>query len=84
MRHISYSKIRANLATTMDSVVNDCTPTLITRQNGQNCILMSFEEYSSLEETAKLLRSPANVKHLLRSLEQVNSGQLKKSDLLDE
>ncbi|EQB99593.1 hypothetical protein B738_16293 [Photorhabdus temperata subsp. temperata M1021] len=32
--------------------------------------------YASLEETAYLLRSPANAKHLLKSLEQVSNGNL--------
>lgn len=84
MKHVSYSSIRANLASEMDAVVNDCVPTIITRQNGQNCILMSLDEYSSLEETAKLFRSPANTKHLLLSLEQIESGKLKSSELLGE
>ncbi|OCG28990.1 prevent-host-death family protein [Gilliamella sp. HK2] len=78
MRHISYTSIRANLATVMDQVVNDRTPTLITRQNGANCILMSYDDFSALEETAYLLRSAANARHLLNSLEQVKNGQLHK------
>ncbi|MCO6559788.1 MAG: type II toxin-antitoxin system prevent-host-death family antitoxin [Gilliamella sp.] len=78
MRHISYTSIRANLAAVMDEVVNDSLPTLITRQKGKNCILLSYDDYSSLQETAYLLRSPANTKHLLNSLEQVNKGQFHK------
>jgi antitoxin YefM len=84
MRHVSYSAARANLAATMDEVVNDRMPTIITRQNGNNCILMSYDEFTSLEETARLYRSPANAKHLLRSLEQINNGQLQEHDLQDE
>lgn len=84
MRHVSYSAARANLAATMDEVVNDRMPTIITRQNGNNCILMSYDEFTSLEETARLYRSPANAKHLLRSLEQINNGQLQEHDLQGE
>ncbi|MWN04806.1 type II toxin-antitoxin system prevent-host-death family antitoxin [Gilliamella sp. Pas-s95] len=84
MRHISYSAARANLSAKMDEVVNDRMPTIITRQNGNNCVLMSYEEYASLEETARLYRSPANAAHLLRSLEQINSGKLQEHQLNDE
>ena len=78
MRHISYTTIRANLASVLDDVVNDSLPTLITRQNGKNCILLSYDDYSSLQETAYLLRSRANVKHLLNSLEQADKGKFHK------
>ena len=42
----------------MMKAVEDHAPILITRQNGEACVLMSLEEYNSLEETAYLLRSP--------------------------
>ncbi len=60
----------------MDKVVQDCTPTLITRQHGGDCVIISRVEYESLEETAYLLRLPANAKHLLKSLEKVSGGNL--------
>jgi len=41
----------------------------ITSKRG-NAVLMSVEEYESLQETAYLLRSPANAKRLLASLAQ--------------
>lgn len=84
MRHVSYSAARANLSATMDEVVNDRMPTVITRQNGYNCILISYDDFTALQETAYLLRSPANVQHLLNSLEQINNGNLKKHVLNDE
>ncbi|ADZ40848.1 Antitoxin yefM [Yersinia enterocolitica subsp. palearctica 105.5R(r)] len=36
---------------------------------------MSLEEYESLEETAYLLRSPANAKHLMDSIEELRAGK---------
>ncbi|KAA1193010.1 type II toxin-antitoxin system Phd/YefM family antitoxin [Photorhabdus heterorhabditis] len=76
MRKTTYSVAKGNLASIMDQVVQDCTPILITRQNGGDCVIISNAEYASLEETAYLLRSSANAKHLLKSLGQVNSGNL--------
>ncbi|XNM78537.1 type II toxin-antitoxin system prevent-host-death family antitoxin [Escherichia coli] len=49
MRTISYSEARQNLSATMMKAVDDHTQILITRQNGEACVLMSLEEYNSLE-----------------------------------
>jgi antitoxin YefM len=75
MRTISYSEARQNLSATMLKTIEDRAPILITRQNGLPCVLMSLEEYESLEETAYLLRSPANAKHLISSIEDLRSGK---------
>lgn len=75
MKTISYSEARQNLSATMLKTIEDRAPILITRQNGLPCVLMSLEEYESLEETAYLLRSPANAKHLISSIEDLRSGK---------
>ena len=71
MRTISYSEARQNLSATMMKAVEDHAPILITRQNGEACVLMSLEEYNSLEETAYLLRSPANARRLMDSIDSL-------------
>lgn len=43
MRTISYSEARQNLSATMMKAVEDHAPILITRQNGEACVLMSLE-----------------------------------------
>lgn len=55
MKKISYSEARQNIAATMIQTVEDKAPVLITRQNGESCVLMSLKEYNSLKETAWLL-----------------------------
>jgi len=75
MRTISYSEARQNLSATMVKTVEDHAPILITRQNGEACVLMSLDEYNSLEETAYLLRSPSNARRLINSIESLKAGQ---------
>ncbi|RMR11232.1 hypothetical protein ALP90_200248 [Pseudomonas amygdali pv. ulmi] len=75
MKTISYSEARQQLAATMTQANEDKPPILITRQNGKPCVLMSLDEYDSLEETAYLLRSPGNAKRLLRSINDLLKGQ---------
>ena len=40
-----------------------------------NAVLISQEDYAALDETAHLLRSPANARHLIESLAQARSGE---------
>ncbi|GME46138.1 type II toxin-antitoxin system prevent-host-death family antitoxin [Pantoea agglomerans] len=83
MRAISYSEARQNLSATMVQTVEDKAPVLITRQNGESCVLMSLEEYNSLEETAYLLRSPKNARRLMDSIESLKSGNGTDRDIIE-
>jgi len=73
---ITYTAARARLAQTMDRVCNDHEPLIITRNGEQQAVVMlSLEDYKALEETAYLLRSPANAQRLLAATAQLNAGQ---------
>lgn len=75
MDAITYSSARANLASTMDRVCNDHEPLIITRNGEKAVVMLSLEDYKALEETAYLLRSPANARRLLSSIAQLNAGK---------
>ena len=66
MQTINYTTARAHLAETMDRVNEDRAPLLVTRQKGEPVVMMSLAEYNALEETAYLLRSPANAAGMVR------------------
>jgi antitoxin YefM len=75
MNAISYTAARENLASTMDRVCADHSPVIITRNRDQSVVMLSLEDYESLEETAYLMRSPANAKRLLEGIEALESGR---------
>jgi antitoxin YefM len=75
MDAITYSAARANLATTMDRVCEDHEALIITRNGQQSVVMVSLEDFTALEETAYLLRSPANMKRLIAAMDQLNSGR---------
>jgi antitoxin YefM len=83
MRTIPFTDARANLKQVIDNVVDDVDVTLITRRDAPNAIVMSQEHYDSLMETVYLLRSPANVAHLERSIKQLRAGKVKSRKLDD-
>lgn len=81
MDAITYSAARANLASTMNRVCEDHEALIITRNGEQSVVMLSLEDYKSLEETAYLLRTPANAKRLLSAIGQLETGKGKVRDL---
>ena len=65
----------------IEQVNADRTPVEITSRRG-DAVLMSRADYDALEETAHLLRVPANARHLLESLQQAKTGQRDPHDLV--
>jgi antitoxin YefM len=83
MDAITYTKVRENLAKTMDRVCDDHSPVIITRKNQRSVVIMSLEDYRALEETAYLLRSPKNARRLLESVAELESGGGTERELVD-
>lgn len=48
---------------------------VITRNRDQAVVMLSLAEYEALQETAYLLRSPANAKRLLGSMDALKRGK---------
>ena len=75
MHAVSYSEARDNLKAMIDKVVADRAPLAITRQRGEGAVLISASEWESIEETLYLLSSPANAKHLMEGIAQLDAGK---------
>ncbi|CAH1202841.1 YefM antitoxin of the YoeB-YefM toxin-antitoxin pair and DNA binding transcriptional repressor [Candidatus Nitrotoga sp. BS] len=75
MDAITYTTVRANLASAMDRVCDDHEPLIITRNGEQSVVMLSLEDYKSLEETAYLSCTPANARRLLATIAQLNDGK---------
>jgi antitoxin YefM len=74
MDSITYTKARANLARTMNEVCESHDPVIITRSGEASVVMLSLEDYKSLEETAYLLRSPKNAKRLIEAVAELERG----------
>ena len=79
---ITASEARKNLFPLIEQVNDDHTAVEITSKRG-SAVLMSRADYDALQETAYLLRAPANTRRLLESLEQSRTGQREERDLSD-
>lgn len=81
MDTITYTSLRATLASAMDRVCDDHEPLIVTRNGAQSVVMLSLEDYQALEETAALLRSPANAKRLVAAVAQLKAGKGNERDL---
>ncbi len=81
MDTITYTSLRATLASAMDRVCDDHEPLIVTRNGAQSVVMLSLEDYQALEETAALLRSPANAKRLLAAVAQLKAGKGNERDV---
>lgn len=79
---ITASEARKQLFPLIEQVNNDRIAVEITSRRG-NAVLISAEEFAALEETAYLLRVPANAKRLLESLQQARSGDRHPRELVE-
>jgi antitoxin YefM len=75
MKAITYTAAREGLASAMDQVCRDRAPVIITRNRDQAVVMMSLDDYEELEETAHLLRSPANARRLLAAIQLLEAGK---------
>ncbi|MFV0459094.1 MAG: type II toxin-antitoxin system Phd/YefM family antitoxin [Actinomycetales bacterium] len=78
---ITASEARKNLFPLIERVNQNRVPVEITSRRG-DAVLISRAEYDALEETAHLLRVPANARHLLESLQQARTGSREEHDLV--
>ena len=83
MQAIPYSIARTQLEHTLSRVCEDHEPIIITREGDKAVVIISLEDYSALEETAYLLRSPANAKCLIESIAELEAGHGTERQLLE-
>jgi antitoxin YefM len=74
VKTMTYSESRARYAEVLNSVTDDREEVVITRAGHDPVVIVSLEDYESLKETAYLLRSPANARRLLASIDELENG----------
>lgn len=76
MKAITYSNARKNLRALIRSVCQNSEPAIIVgKETDEQAVLVSLDDFQTMEETAYLLRSPANRAHLEKSLQELKDGK---------
>jgi antitoxin YefM len=80
---VSISHARENLFPLVRQVNEDHVVIEIVARNGGNAVLMSAEDYESLQETLYLFSTRANAAHILRGLAEARDGRAEPTELDD-
>ena len=81
--HTTYSEARANLARLWDEATHSRETVIISRRGADDVALIAADELASLQETAHLLRSPANAARLLTALQRALADETPPSSVDD-
>ncbi len=81
MTVINYTEARNNFKSVLDTVVNDADYTIISRRDADDAVVMSLDYFNAMQETLHLLKSPKNVEHLRKSIEQYQEGKVESHEL---
>lgn len=80
----SYSAVRQKFKDYCDKVTKDFETIIITRERGDNVVMMSEAEYNNLLENLYVRSDPKYYNELLKSIDQLKKGKGQKRELLDE
>ena len=82
MEAVLYSEARNNLRKIIDDVCENYDEYLIVTKDKKRAVIMSYEEFSALQETLYLLTSKKNRERLLHSIEEVEKNRFIKKDIV--
>jgi len=72
-KHVSYSYARQHFAEVLTEAADTQEPVIVSRRGHEDVAIVPAAELRSLQETAHLLRSPANARRLLSALQRALS-----------
>lgn len=75
MSTITYSTARDHLAEVWDKTISTREPVVVSRRGTESIVMLPLEEWEGLQETAHVLRSPANAERLLTALKRLDNGE---------
>ena len=75
MKTLSSTELRANLSAIMDRVNDDHEPVIVHRAKGKPVVMVSLEDWASMDETTYLLSSPANAQMLREGIAALDRGE---------
>ena len=78
------SDFRSNIKKYLDSVAENFDTLIINRGKGSGVVIMSLEEYNSLEATRYELSSRKNKQRLDAAIDKLNRGDSFSKDLIEK
>ncbi|NOY41688.1 MAG: antitoxin [Planctomycetes bacterium] len=74
MNSINLDNSTQDLRQLAAKVIADAEPTIVELGSGDSVVLMPLDDFTAWQETAYLLKSPANAAHLSKSIAEAQAG----------
>lgn len=84
MKVVNYSEFRNNLAENLNVVNDDGDIVVVSRSKGKNVVVMSLEEYNSIQEMLHLTSTKSNRKRLEDAVDEMKKGKFQKHKLIEK
>jgi antitoxin YefM len=84
MKVVNYTEFRNNLAESLNSVNDDGDIVVVARSKGKNVVVMSLEEYNSIQETIYLNSTPANRARLESAIARIETKKPLQKKLINK
>jgi antitoxin YefM len=81
MHTVSLDEARSGFDAVVARVLADSEPTIVRAPNGESVAVIPLSDFEAWQETAYLMRTPANAAHLRRSIEESEAGNTSVRDL---
>jgi antitoxin YefM len=83
MHTVSLNDARQDFEGVVARVLADAEPTIVNTPNGDSVVVVPLGDFEAWQETAYLLRTPANAAHLRASLAEADAGKTQRRDLIE-
>lgn len=83
MNTIAMDVGKMDINSLIDKLAEKIEPTIVRNNKGKQIVLMLLKENNSWQETIYLLSNPANAKHLRKSIEKIQKGNITERELID-
>jgi antitoxin YefM len=84
MQVLNYSEFRQHLKSHLDNVTENQDTLIVPRGDDKSVVIISLDEYNSIQETLHLTRSEKNRTRLKEALDRVNNGISEEHDLIED
>jgi antitoxin YefM len=83
MHTISLDHAKQQFEAVVARVLADAEPTVVNTPEGESVVVVPLDDYEAWQETAYLLRNPANAAHLRQSIAEAEAGKFQSRTLAD-
>ena len=84
MNVLNYTEFRQNLTRSLNKVNENQEIIIVSRSKGKNVVVMSLEEYNSINETLHLIKSSANLARLDSAINEMEAGKSFSHSLIED